>query len=51
MRHVLSTIISKEYQNANYILKIDVNAVGESEAEELFDQMKPSVMSIVNKTQ
>jgi len=37
--------------DGNYILKIDVNAVGESEAEELFNQIKPGAMSIINKTQ
>jgi len=37
--------------DGNYILKIDVNAVGESKAEELYDQIKPGAMSIINKTQ
>jgi hypothetical protein len=35
----------------NYILQIDIDAVGQSEAESLLAQIKPSVMSVISRTE
>ena len=42
----------KEYTlDINYIVQIEVHALGESEAESLLGQIKPGVMSVISKTE
>jgi hypothetical protein len=43
------TFLTEYTLDGNCIVQIEVHALGESEAEELFNQIKPSAMSIISK--